>query len=83
MSGFSDYGNALRAAGPLFTSGLQMAAGIVFMGFLGYLLDRRWSTQPWLMVVGIFFGAAAGMYLFIRTAIGMSTKDTKDKPGSS
>jgi F0F1-type ATP synthase assembly protein I len=60
-----------------------MAAGTVFMGFLGYLLDQHWSSQPWLMVVGIFFGAGAGLYLFIRTAIGMSGKDKKEDPGSS
>jgi len=82
QSGFTDYGKALRAAGPLFTSGLQMAGGIVLMGFLGYLLDQHWSTQPWLMVAGIFFGAGAGMYVFIRTAIEISRKEKKEEPGS-
>ena len=82
-SGISEYGRALRAAGPLLTSGLQMAAGTALMGFLGYLLDRHWSTQPWLMVAGVFFGAGAGLYLFIRTVIEISSKDKKEEPGSS
>jgi F0F1-type ATP synthase assembly protein I len=82
-SGSSAYGSALRTAGPLLTSGLQMAAGIVFMGFLGYLLDLHWSTQPWLMVVGIVFGAGAGMYLFIRTAIAVGSKEKQEEVGPS
>jgi len=79
-SAFSSYGRALRTAGPLFTAGIQMAVAIGLMGFLGHLLDGVWQTNPWLMVVGIFFGAAAGMYLFIKTAMGIDkTKDEERK----
>ena len=66
-SGVSSYGKAIRTAGPLFTSGLQIAVAVGLMCFLGYLLDQYLGTTPWLMVGGIFFGAAAGLYLFIRT----------------
>ena len=73
-SAFSSYGNALRAAGPLLTAGIQMAVAICLMGFVGYALDRYWQTSPWLMVVGIFFGASAGMYQFIKTAMKIDSK---------
>jgi F0F1-type ATP synthase assembly protein I len=64
---FLSYTRGMRTVGPLFTAGIQIAAAVGLMGFFGYALDHLWNTTPWLMVVGIFFGAAAGMYLFIKT----------------
>jgi len=64
---FLSYTRGIRAAGSLFTAGIQMAVATGLMGFIGYMLDHLWNTTPWLMVTGIFFGAAAGMYLFIKT----------------
>ena len=78
-SGFSSYGKAIRTAGPLFTSGLQIAVAVGMMCFFGYLLDRYLGTTPWLMVVGIFFGAAAGLYLFIKTVASLDKKEQKEK----
>ena len=66
-SGLLSYTRGIRAAGPLFTAGIQLTVAIGLMGFIGYTLDHLWSTTPWLMVVGIFFGAGAGMYLFVKT----------------
>ena len=76
--GISSYGMAIRSAGPLFTSGIQMAVATGIMGYVGYLADEHWGTSPWLMVVGIFFGAVAGMYLFIRTVMGLDKKQKLD-----
>lgn len=61
------YGASLRTAGPLLTSGLQIAIAIGLMGYFGYWLDHKYETSPWLMVAGIFFGATAGLVQFIRT----------------
>ena len=80
-SAFSSYGKALRTAGPLFTAGIQMAVAIGLMAFVGYLLDHRWQTSPWLMVVGIFLGAVAGMYQFIKTAMGIDSKKDEERTG--
>lgn len=38
---------------------------LVFTGG-GYLLDRLLNTDPWLMVVGVFVGAALGFTNMIR-----------------
>ncbi|MBI1803627.1 MAG: AtpZ/AtpI family protein [Ignavibacteriae bacterium] len=78
-SALSSYGKAIRTAGPLFTAGIQMAVAIGLMGFVGYALDRHWQTTPWLMVAGIFFGAAAGMYQFIKTATAIDTKKDEER----
>ncbi len=76
-SGFSSYGKAVRAAGPLFTAGIQMAAAICGMGFFGYIADQHWHTSPWLMVAGLFFGAGGGLYLFIRTVMQLDKSNQK------
>lgn len=44
------------------TLGVQFAAS-VFLGFWGgRFLDRRLDSEPWLMVVGVLLGIAAGTF---------------------
>jgi ATP synthase protein I len=74
-SGFSSYFKAIRVAGPLFGSGIQLAASVVIMFFLGKWLDEKFSTKPWLMLVGVIFGLSAGFYNFIKIV----NKIEKDK----
>ncbi len=64
--------------GPLFSAGLELAVAVGVMCLVGYLLDRHFGTTPWLMVTGIFFGAVAGFYLFVKT---ISSVDDDTKPG--
>jgi F0F1-type ATP synthase assembly protein I len=76
---------AVGAAGPLFGAGIQMAVGIVLMFFVGKWLDAKWGTTPWLMLVGILFGSAAGMTQFIRAANRASretNRESRDEAGS-
>jgi F0F1-type ATP synthase assembly protein I len=42
--------------------GLQFAASILVFLFLGKWLDGKLGTAPWLMVIGVFLGAAGGFY---------------------
>ena len=71
----SEYGKALRAAGPFLTAGMQMALGIVVFVFLGKWLDEKFDTAPWLMLVGGFIGAGGGLYKFIKTALASSSSE--------
>lgn len=48
------YGDPWQAFG-------YLVAGVLFYGFLGWLLDR-WLDTPYLVVVGIFLGAGLGLY---------------------
>lgn len=41
--------------------GLEMAIAVVLTLFLGMWLDRRYGTEPWLMLLCLCFGFAAGM----------------------
>ncbi|MGE5675708.1 MAG: AtpZ/AtpI family protein [Mycobacterium leprae] len=70
--------------------GYTLLAAILIFGGLGYWLDNRYSTTPWLMIVGIFLGMAVGFNsLFkrlglleqVRKAPGnQSTKPKQPKP---
>ncbi len=42
--------------------------------FLGYWLDSRFDTTPWLLVVGALLGIALGFYAFFKAVIPMGRK---------
>lgn len=56
-----------RKAGLAYAAALSLFAAVVGGLILGWLLDRWLGTKPWLLVVGIVLGGAAGFYEFIRT----------------
>ena len=39
---------------------VELVAGTAVGAFLGYLGDRLAGTSPWMMIAGVFLGAAAG-----------------------
>jgi ATP synthase protein I len=46
--------------------GLELVAATVIGAGLGYALDRWLGTRPWLLVVGVVLGAAAGVFAVYR-----------------
>ncbi|HET7275915.1 MAG TPA: AtpZ/AtpI family protein [Longimicrobiaceae bacterium] len=46
--------------------GLQFAGSILLFLFAGRWLDERLGTEPWLLILGVFVGAAAGFYVLYR-----------------
>jgi ATP synthase protein I len=46
--------------------GVELVATTVVGTGLGYGLDRWLGTGPWLMIVGVFLGAAAGFLAIYR-----------------
>jgi len=74
---------AFRELGPIFGLGIQLAASIAVMFFIGRWLDERWGTAPWMMLTGTAFGAAAGMYNFIKTVTGVTKKENKEDTSAS
>lgn len=77
--GRSGYSKAMRSAAPLLTAGIQLAASVVLMLFVGRWLDAKFGTTPWLMIVGIFFGLGAGLYQFIRTVGAVGRQEAEDR----
>lgn len=49
-------------AGQYLGVGLQFAGSILIFLFGGRWLDERLGTSPWLLLLGVFVGAAAGFY---------------------
>ena len=50
-------------------AGLQFAGAIVLFLFVGRWLDARLGTEPWLLLVGVLFGAGAGIYSMYRQMV--------------
>jgi len=55
-----------RKSGLAYAAALSLFAAVVSGLIVGWLLDRWLGTRPWLLVLGIVLGAAAGFYEFIR-----------------
>jgi ATP synthase protein I len=49
----------------------ELVAGVAIGGFIGWALDRLFGTAPFLMVVFLMLGAAAGIMNVVRTANSM------------
>lgn len=62
-SGLAGSGLALA-----FRFAVELVIGVGVGGFVGWALDRQLGTGPWLLVVGIMLGFAAGMLNVIRAA---------------
>lgn len=56
----------LRDLGTYGTVGLEFGLSVLFGLFGGQWLDRKFHTDPWLTLVGMGFGIAAGVRALIR-----------------
>jgi F0F1-type ATP synthase assembly protein I len=61
---------------------MEFAAAIAVFGLAGYLLDGRLGTRPWLLVAGVFLGAAGGFFRLVRTVF-PSGKNPPPRSGST
>ncbi|MGH7550984.1 MAG: AtpZ/AtpI family protein [Gemmatimonadota bacterium] len=57
--------------------GLAWALSVLFFLAIGYWLDQRLGTLPWLTIVGAFVGATGGFISLVRgiTAAGRADDD--------
>ena len=49
--------------------GTELLSGVLVGAAIGYLADRYLGTRPWLLIVFLFFGGAAGflnVYRFVK-----------------
>ena len=56
------------AYGPAFKFAAELIVGVIVGGGLGWALDRQFGTAPWLMVVLVIVGFAAGLLNVVRSA---------------
>ena len=77
-STLSSLSDTYRKLSPYFNIGYVFAASVALLTFLGYYLDQRWGTNPWLTLIGAILGIFTGFYNFFRTVWGLSEKRDKD-----
>ncbi len=58
------------------TYGFEIAVGAGLGVLLGVWWDRHHNSSPWGLLIGLFLGCAAGMYLLIKDVSRMN-KDPK------
>lgn len=46
--------------------GLMLPSSIAVGLFLGYILDKAFGTQPWMLIIFFFFGTAGGIINLLR-----------------
>jgi F0F1-type ATP synthase assembly protein I len=54
-------------SGPVAAASYSLIGAILLLGGLGYFLDGRLETGPWLTVAGLFLGIVVGFYELIKT----------------
>lgn len=60
--------------GQAFKIAIELVVGVAVGGFIGWVLDRQLGTMPWLLIVFVMLGFAAGMLNVIRQAQRMQKK---------
>ena len=70
-----------RQVGSYLGIGIEFVVAILLCFFAGQWLDGKLGTEPVLMLVGAFLGAAAGFYSFIRTVLRLQEAEKRRKEG--
>jgi F0F1-type ATP synthase assembly protein I len=52
--------------------GLEVGVGMGLGTMVGLWWDKHHGSEPWGLLIGLFVGGAAGMYLLIKDAIKMN-----------
>ncbi len=68
--------------GPYLGLGVQLAATIVVMVYLGDWLDAKYGTAPRYTLICAIFGIFAGMYNLIKIVLGLEKKNKLKKDQS-
>ena len=69
--------SAWKALGELSTVGITLVLSTIIGLAGGYYLDKWLGTSPWLMLIGLGFGIAAGFVNLFRT-VNRAERDVDD-----
>jgi len=68
-----------RKLAALSSLGLMLPSSIAVGLFLGYLLDKRLGTEPWLLIVFTLFGVASGFLSLFRGLKKLGVEDDSEE----
>ena len=77
--GASQQRGATLTVGSFAGLGLQFALTILVFLYLGKWLDGKLGTAPWLLLLGVFIGAAGGFYSLYRALTASQRRDREPK----
>ena len=66
--------SAYRKAGPYIDASWQLAGSVGLGTALGWWLDKKFGTSPWLLVVGALFGIGVGFYAFFKILMNLNKR---------
>ena len=69
------------AQGQALRVGVEMVASFIVAGGIGLLLDRWLGTRPWLLLVFLLLGAAAGIMSAYRTSRQVTQRAQQEADG--
>ena len=69
------------AMGYAFRIGIELVAGLVVGGGIGWLLDKLFGTLPLFLILFFFLGSAAGILNVYRAARQMQNAAAEDEAG--
>ena len=65
------------------TLGIEVGAAVGIGAVIGFFLDKRYNTQPWLLLLFMFFGIAAATQAVIREVKKYQQGPKDEGPGGS
>lgn len=68
-----------KKVGPYLGLGTQLAATVILMFYIGYWLDKKFQTHPYLVIIFSLLGAFAAIYNFIRSVLKLSSQEKSRK----
>jgi len=60
-----------------FGLGIEFCAVVGLFCYIGYKLDEKFNTSPWLLLTGFFIGFTGMMYIIIKDTLIKQNKDKK------
>ncbi len=72
-----DAGESYRRAGPYIDASWQLVGSLGLWTGVGWFLDWKLGTRPWLLVIGSLFGIGLGFYLFFRVIADIGKRKAK------
>jgi len=61
--------------------GTMLIAPMIVLGAVGYMLDGRFATAPWLLLAGMILGMATGFVNFFRLVLTPPGGEKDDRGG--
>lgn len=62
--------------------GIQFTLTLVLLGALGWWLDSRFGTRPWLLVAGVLAGGVLAFYSLLRSVPRAGARRPRPPPES-